>query len=948
MADTQDTSEAFAIPDLWGDSPLSSFNIQGFVPNNPHASPFSTYIIMSFEYVSNCTGFNSNLDPETDLLDLRHIISTLSSLDVSSDDLLQTLKGLDNDGAGIAFQHGPLEDVESLEASSISSSTEGFGLLDDALEGLWSAKEILKPNAPRFEIGNWGQSQSRSTRRELVRFTGQASPRRFDGTLDSRIPESHDTSKYNPAAITFPDTLISSLVQLTCGVESDFFYYDEQQKRFTPVTESIRKSGYNLDRTQSFVMALVTYGSQIRQTKAFIDSIQNSNKLATSKVALASGISIIVSTLGAELGLPLASIHTVPQIYALLQPSAALLDWLYHVIIKAEGLSANDELLSMIFDSIRQLDCSVNWLRPILDQLLVHVSRPWLDSLEDSLGLRLKHALDSASAGSNGYQSTERNSNVAPEPEASVMNSLVLGMPSFVNNDFAEMVSDTVQSLNLLQIHEPDHPLALPQSSSELPMLQWQFSWQDIEKIQVKAQKYEADVQKALNEYSTFKPLDGLKISFAERSSVSVNEVAEVEPFSTDILYQVDAPLPTPLETLACPLSASVTQVLEDTDISSHSCDAPPTTLLPSLCFEPLISAQSRLLSHATLRLLFHTHSLRTHLRILHAYGLFANGSFLIRLSDALFKPSQQSTWSPSSSELRIALMAALSESYHGSAGVHELKRDHGERDELPGGLSFAIRNDLSDAEMNKDELEAFDFLKIHYRPPKPLNVIITEAVLEKYEKVSRLLLRGARLASVAKGMMRHERGKKWEMRKKGMMVERFKTEANWFVRTVFGYFADCEEELWMAFEARLDEIEESIAYYEVGRGVESVRRVRDFHEEVLDQILAACYLEKGQGEVMRLLEEILGLILDLARVVSDGDDAVLASSLEGVVGVKDLYRTFREKVRALITICRGPQDRENVAETDDPFDEGRIEKEQGNSTGRLALRLEMNDWYMR
>lgn len=303
--------------------------------------------------------------------------------------------------------------------------------------------------------------------------------------------------------------------------------------------------------------------------------------------------------------------------------------------------------------------------------------------------------------------------------------------------------------------------------------------------------------------------------------------------------------------------------------------------------------------------------------------------------------------WPPASSELRIALMGILTESYCDSPeGKHRSERGR-DKGELPGDLSFAIRNDMSDAEleicMNKDGLEALDFLKVHYRPPKPLDVVITESVLEKYDRLSRLLLRGARVGFVVKEMMQHRRE---DMRKKKRfagVVQRFKIEAFHFVTTVFGYFANSIEELWVAFEKRLDVIENSIDCYDVGRQVEGVHRLRSLHEEVLDRILAACLLRKRQELVMRLLEEILGLVLDFARMARDEGDA---EDKEGEVVKR--YKAFRKKVRVFVTVCRGLQDQKSMADRKGLFDGGRKGEERGNGIGRLVLALEMNGWYMR
>ncbi|KAL9004248.1 MAG: hypothetical protein Q9188_002938 [Gyalolechia gomerana] len=958
MKDLLENGDAFAIPDFWKKSPLS-FELQLYA-NTP--SPIR---------------LSANLESENQLVVIQQIPSTLPCLDVPSDDPLQTFKGLgttDQQNTAL-FSYGPLEGIEPLE--ELSSSLSEFGenaRPDDLLEDLWSAQDILKPRKPQVESKSWERFHDKSFKEPRNVYISEAGPRVFDAAMEFGAGQNiNDTSEHKPATILPTAVVLSSLIQLALGRESTLFRYEEKEKTFQSVIENVRVSGFTSQSFDSVTTALIKRGSQIRQAKTFAETVQKSKRTTVSLVALASGIQIIVSALEANLGTPLASTHTLLQLQALLLESTVFLEWLSEIVKKAGKLTANDKLLSMLFDSMQYLEFSAPRFQPIVNQLLAHVSRPWLDSCEDSLGLRANETSSTVSVRNDVGQVKERRSELRAEAGAEVRNSSFPRMLSFIGSDNAEALLDMEQSLNLLRIHEPEHPLARSQSSFQPPSLQWQFSWQDIEEIQAKAQKFEADVLGTLKEYNTLGTFSPLQTQYAEQS-VPVDGYSETDAFSTDPIFQPDTPLPSLMNPCESALSTTVSQILNKTHPVPHPLSAPPTSLLPSLSFQPILSAQSRLLSHSTLRLLFHTHFLRIHLRLLHSYPLFANGPFLVRLSHALFDPSlpsatyqkglirsgtaglqlgaRETAWPPASSELRIALMGILTESYHGSAEVNRMReRDQGE---LPGDLSFAIRNDMSDAELerctNKDGLEALDFLKIHYRPPKPLDVVITDAVLEKYEKVSRLLLRGARVGFVVRKLVRNEWRSQRERARHGF-VPRFRTEANHFVTTVFGYFGNSIEELWTAFEKRLNGIEKSTRCYEVGRQVEGVHRLRALHEEVLDRILAACLLRKRQELVMQLLEEILGLVLEFAGVARDGGDSALgygAVDGKGVNRVEKLYEAFRKKVRVFVTVCKGLQEQKSIVGRGDIFDGEKRGEERGNGIGRLVLLLEMNGWYMR
>ncbi|KAL8829655.1 MAG: hypothetical protein Q9170_006073 [Blastenia crenularia] len=934
MDDAMESGNAFAVPDMW------------------QKSPGCRYL------QTNISGISAESELDNDSLVFQPITATLPPLDISSGDPLQTFKsrGTDQQGTPL-FSYGPLEGIDSLEQSSISSDPDSHHEeFEDVLGDLWSAKEIYELKAPQFEIKSWERFYDRSFREPCNAYISGAGPRVFDAALEYGVENNlEDASECKQGVILRSGAVLSSLIHLALGRESVLFRYDAKERKFRGVVETIRISGYTLESINSVMAAIISYGSQLRRIKDIVTDVLSSKNVTTSMSTLASAIDVLLSALEAQLAEPLASTQTVLHLQAILEPSTVLLDQLSQVIEKAQTLKIEEELLSMLFDLMRNMECSRPWLQPLMNELVVYTSGPWLRSLDGFLGLRADNDQGTISA------KTQLEDN--PHPR----------MPDFIEDDFTEALLETKHSLELLQIHESDHPLARSQSLCGPPSLQWQFSWQDVEKVQAKAQQYEANILIALKEYNTSGSLSSVQATSIEQEPQASEGDTETGAFSTDIIHQINSPLSSCINpsTSTSRLSTAVVQVLNGTYPPQQPLTSLPTSLLPMLSFQPILAAQSRLVSYSTLRLLFRTHSLRDHFRLLHACPLFANGPFLVRLSHALFDPSLPSAayqrgrvrsgnaglqlgargtiWPPASSELRIALMGILTEAYHGTSSIYgSMGNDKGE---LPGDLSFAIRNDMSDAElercMDQDGLEALDFLKIHYRPPKPLDVVITEAVLDKYERVSRLLLRGARVGFVVKQMMRHERRTRVEGRGSGL-IQRFKIEAHHFVVTVLGYIGEAVEELWTAFEKRLDGIEKSIDCYEVGRQVEGVHQLRSLHEEVLDQILAACLLRKRQELVSRLLEEILGLILEFAKVVRDGSDGSAREGGKGEVDVARLYEIFRRKVRVFITVCRGLQDQKSVAGNIGVFNGGKRGEERGNGIGRLVLRLEMNWWYMR
>ncbi|KAI4288121.1 MAG: hypothetical protein L6R35_002615 [Caloplaca aegaea] len=891
------------------------------------------------------------------LLALPYESVALPALDLSRDDPLQASKAfVGEQNNPVSFPYGPLENIEPFDQSSASSDGEERGLIENPLEDIWCSQEVLEPTVRKLEIKSWDGFYDKSFREPCVPYISEAGPRVLDAALYSDLFLKEEVGfRRQPAPALRLDATLSGLIQLALGRESLLFRYDEQASTFRPVLEPIRASGYTMECFQSALAMAIIHGNQLQQTRRFIRTVYDSRSTTVASVALASAIEIVLTALETQLSGPLASTRTILQLQCLLDPSRTLLSRLSNMINKTIGVEDDGELLSLLFNLIQDFECSLPSFQPVMEQLLAHTSRPLLESIETLLGWNRSGEVFAGRVGA--------------AVEAGGL--WCRKTPNFIYGELAENILEAEQSLKLLQNHEPNHPLARRHSLSDQPSLQWEFSWPDIEKIQARAYNYELDVLKALKEYNTSDSLGAQQTCNVQRACqnfASSSADAPRTPF--DFLSQIDSSISTLLVQTPSSLSTTVAQTLCNGHQRGDPFNKPPTALLPNLSFQPPIAAQSRLLAHSALRLLFGAGSLRFHLRLLHSYHLIADGPFLVRLSQALFDPSlpsaayqkgrnrnfgsaglqlgsREMAWPPASSELRIALMGILTDSYHESFHGKILSERVGERGELPGDLSFAIRSDMSDAElekcMNRDGLEALDFLKVQYRPPKPLDTVITESVLEKYERLSRLLLRGARLQFTVKSLVHDRRANMQGRKAYSGSVQRFKIEALHFVMTVFGYFGDCIEESWAAFEKRLDGIEDSVNHYEVGRQAVGVHRLRDVHEEVLDRILAGCLLRKRQELVMRLLEEILGSVLGFAKCMRDRRDG---NEWEGEVS--KLYGGFRKKVRVFITVCKGLQDQKSMVRKKDLFDGGKRGQERGNGIGRLVLGLEMSGWYMR
>lgn len=411
---------------------------------------------------------------------------------------------------------------------------------------------------------------------------------------------------------------------------------------------------------------------------------------------------------------------------------------------------------------------------------------------------------------------------------------------------------------------------------------------------------------------------------------------------------------------------------------------APPISITPMLSFNHIFAVQAKLINTACLRMFFKEHKIRDHLSLLRRFQLFGNGVFASRLSHALFgdeldttekrtgqyrsggtmglKLGSRDSWPPASSELRLALMGVLTESFSSSIGEDERHRvgihTSGKEGELPGGLSFAVR-DMTQEElercMDPNGIEALDFLKLQYKPPSPLEAIITSTALYRYDRLFKLLLRVLRMLFVVNKLFRDASSRASYWQGVDPIAQKFRIEAHHFVNTVCGYmFESGVGSTWKKFDEKLQEIERKLDGDEEGLEGEGIERLRGYHESILDRIMFATLTRKRQAPVMKLVEDIFVAVLAFAQY----SHARASGAQMGVMGdaeLLELYKVFRRRVGIFISVCRGlsekrgygdgRKDLEGRRAVDAIFGTGY--KEEGNLLGMLLLRLEMTGYYM-
>lgn len=243
---------------------------------------------------------------------------------------------------------------------------------------------------------------------------------------------------------------------------------------------------------------------------------------------------------------------------------------------------------------------------------------------------------------------------------------------------------------------------------------------------------------------------------------------------------------------------------------------------------------------------------------------------------------------------------------------------------------------------MDPDSLEALDFLRMSYKPPSPLSPILTPAILVKYDKIFKLLLRVLRTLSAVDQLFRDTSSSASHWLEIDDTSLRFRIEAQHLVSNVARYFFDTGiHKPWLGFELWLDKIEKSLAERDdasVQSSTVSPDRLGEQHERTLDEIMTALLLKKRQRPVLNLLEEIFALVLRFAKKARLRAEGGHGSDHE----MRDLYRPFREKVEVFITVCRGMTERAGYGQKRDDSG-GRPDQ---NPIVMLLLTLDMSNYY--
>ncbi|KAK7734950.1 hypothetical protein SLS53_007727 [Cytospora paraplurivora] len=892
---------------------------------------------------------------------------------VEEDSVAAQSKGyfkLPPDLQGIQPEQPSVEPPGSLYDAPLSLSS------SETDEDPWLCHDVAPAKAPGFKT--WDGFDLPETKPDPTTLITEAGSFAYDSFL---------ASNSNPCGIEFnnsyetldPRGYSACLLAMSLGRESVLFQWSQESKSFKSALPFTKVPGYTGDSLSSIVQLCTTCGEACRRLRSFVHRTYSSSS-TPSQVALANAIDRLLLVVQDELGCRGPKAKSILQLQSLVRPVYTLLLYFDKLIPKVRRLTTDSDLLSTIYNEAQSAEISEPFLRDTMGEILRMVSKPWTDFVGEWIGLKPEDGIRLSKDGpGKGFVRVGTSMLLddqgfeLEEPDYFLDSD---NMPTFVPQDIGQSIFETGRNIRFLQAHHPQHPLSSVGSlpGVEVLELEWQYDWDSITRVEQKALAYHRAVSETLRRSRTAQAdlmasssLDCMVIDEPVLQFFGKDD-AHLEETVLASIARLDRPIEKveDEDSLSKILRANLFTARKQNNIGAEF--SPHWSLLPLLSFGPLVFAQARLVNRECLRLLFREHDLRAHLRLQRSFQLFGNGMFTSRLSNSLFSPDMETTerhsgvarsgvvmglrladrknWPPASSELRLALMGVLTDSYHDDHGLQGRLSvtSTSKQDKLPGDLSFGIR-DLSPEEMEKcmdpESLEALDFLRLHYQPPRPLTAIMTPAVLLKYDKIFKLMLRVLRVQSVVDQLFRDVSPRLTGGADPGNTSLRFRIEAHHFISNVARYFVDTGiERPWRRFGAWLGKVEQGLGDNDPSDAPTTVSpdRLGEQHERTLDEIMLALLLRKRQQPVLKLLEEIFTVILRFAKCrarVQDGQ------GLEQEM--REMYKTFRRKVEIFISVCRGMTEKSGYAPKINGELGGRAEE---NSIVMLLLLLDMSNHY--
>jgi hypothetical protein len=722
------------------------------------------------------------------------------------------------------------------------------------------------------------------------------------------------------------DATLRACRSLVLGRSSMLFRWDPAKESFTGVLERVCLSGLSLSGSQSLIQHFINTGSIFRKLYAF--ATQSSIKDCIALVAFRRSVGDLLDHVERHMCGQLSRTRSLLQLQQVTDRPYQILEHVESLRAKVRHVRIDEVLISMLSDQVTALAESGSLLVGTMKEILFLVSMPWLQTLAEDVGL----------------SPSLRTSTVLTTPDDTTITShQILPEATFLMPEDRRDVASVRRSITLLRQHVLNHPLVKPDASFLGQDILQIITRYDPETLLQRANEYKTQMSEAMSRYcqglgdpgvpmlsdatEVQTPISDNQGPFALSALKDIADLEDVAPHEMSSDVHVYAKLRKNLDLI----------LTNDKSDCSDWAQTPTDVLAP---LRPFIDAQASLVNGAVMNYVFNTYKLRDHLELHRSYHLFGDGDFVTRLAIALFSGEVQTAerkrgniptsetmglrldsresqrWPPASSELRLTLLNVLSDSY----------APHATRDEkiqLPGGLSFAIR-ELTDAEidrvMDPKSIYALDFLRLQYTPPSPLADIFTPAIVQHYDAIFRTLLVHVRVlhaTSQLSTFCNKQTNQNPTAIDAQTTLRRFAWKARQLSTTVFSHFTDTViSGSWATFSEHLDALQPQEILTTKTQQSADLHAITRLHLSCLDDIRSKMFLRQKHAPLRAVLEELAAIVIK-TTLSAVHETASVGSVVEQERRFDDLSGEMSEFVEGLANKPSREQDRGVQAESE-------------------------------
>ncbi|KAF8070027.1 gamma-tubulin complex, DGRIP91/SPC98 component protein [Lyophyllum atratum] len=316
----------------------------------------------------------------------------------------------------------------------------------------------------------------------------------------------------------------------------------------------------------------------------------------------------------------------------------------------------------------------------------------------------------------------------------------------------------------------------------------------------------------------------------------------------------------------------------------------------------------------------------------------------------------EREMWPPVGADLSFFLRTVIVDSFEnekwGEGGGEKARSRVLEEAEYR--LGFAIR-DLPvgsgrDKWLNPLSIEALDFLYMDYKPPSPIEVLVTPDILSKYQRMFAFILRLMRVEHALGSLFRMTRGSSKPLFPTLVTPRRhllhFRFVAQSFVSSLSAYVFDTAiGGNFDPFLARLSSRKEDVGFSDVFALAKS-------HSKLLDDMLSACLLRSGQRAVGELLRNALELILEYTVVVGELHRGRM-EEYQAAPLLEDISKKFFGRMTTLTKVLKGLVDKNGSLASAIPLQGSQpgvevTRKPTGGADAlyHLLIRLDLGEWW--